>query len=89
MLRISEQFAESPVRGDPYLEHFKIMAQLARSHNNCVGDFFQFRHVAFGCREHFGDVINWTLSACALSVLLLDQRCTDRVRRSCDVEQQG
>jgi hypothetical protein len=71
-LQISEQFAESPVRGDPHLERFKIMVQLARSHNDCVGNFFQFRHVAFGCREYFGDVINRTLPSRALSVLLLN-----------------
>jgi hypothetical protein len=82
-------YIPTSVRGDLYLERFKIMAQLARSHNDCVGDFFQFCHVAFGCREHFEDVINWTLSGRALSVLFLNQRCADRVRRSCDVEQQG
>jgi hypothetical protein len=56
------------------------MAQFARSHNDCIDDFFQFFHVAFGCRVHFGDVINWTLSSRALSVLFLNQRCADRVR---------
>jgi hypothetical protein len=69
-LRISEQFAESPVRGDPHLERFKIMAQLARSHNDCVGDFFQFSHVAFGWREYFRDVINWTLPGPTLELAL-------------------
>jgi hypothetical protein len=57
------------------------MVQFARSHNDCVGDFFQFCHVAFGCCEHFGDEINCTLPGRALSVLFLNQRC--------DIEQQG
>jgi hypothetical protein len=70
------------------LKRFEVVAQLARCHDDCVGNFFQLRHVAFGSCEDFGDVINWALPSCALSVLLLDQRCADCVWRSCDVEQQ-
>jgi hypothetical protein len=48
------------------------VAQLARCHDDCVRDFFQFSHVALGGREDFGDVVDWTLPGRALSVLLLD-----------------
>jgi hypothetical protein len=84
-LRVSEQFSQSPVRGDPHLERLEVVAQLARCHDNCVRDFFQFSHVEFGGREDFGDVVDWILLGRALSVLLLDERCADCIWRSCDV----
>jgi hypothetical protein len=71
-LRVAEQFSQSPVQSDPHLECLEVVAQLARCHGDCVGDFFQFGHVALGGREDFGDVVDWTLSGRALPVLLLD-----------------
>jgi hypothetical protein len=71
-LRFFEQFSQSPVRGDPHLEHLEVVAQLARCHDDYVRDFFQFSHVAVGGREDFGDVVDWTLPGRALSVLLSD-----------------
>jgi hypothetical protein len=39
-LRVSEQFAQSPVRGDLHLKCLEIVAQLARCHDDCVEIFF-------------------------------------------------